>query len=204
LNNLSGTVANVQIALFDKDGNTRASTTSPIQVAPQGMVQINGILRFLINGSSNSDLTNQQGYLRITSDQPIKAFATQIHNTSQDPSIENSLSAGRSHLLLKSSANLNFQSTLVIVNPNNSPVTATIRSRQGGTNGNGSITATQSINIAAKGYFESDNILQSLGATSSFGPIEILSDPGSPLIAVSRVYSVSGNTSGFFNAEPLP
>ena len=204
LNNLSGTVANVQIALFDKDGNTRASTASPIQVAPQGMVQINGILRFLINGSSNSDLTNQQGYLRITSDQPIKAFATQIHNSSQDPSIENSVSAGSSHLLLKSSANLTFQSTLVIVNPNNFPVTATIRSRQGETNGNGNITATQSINIAAKGYFESENILQSLGATSNFGPIEILSAPDSPLIAVSRVYSVSGDTSGFFNAEPLP
>ena len=204
LNNLSGTVANVQIALFDKEGNTRASTASPIQVAPQGMVQINGILRFLINGSSNSGLTNQQGYLRITSDQPIKVFATQIHNASQDPSIENSVSAGSSHLLLKSSANLTFQSTLVIVNPNNSPVTATIRSRQGETNGNGNITATQSINIAAKGYFESENILQSLGATSNFGPIEILSAPGSPLIAVSRVYSVSGDTSGFFNAEPLP
>ncbi len=204
LNNLSGTVANVQIALFDQDGNTRASTASPIQVAPQGMVQINGILRFLINGSSNSGLTNQQGYLRITSDQPIKAFATQIHNVSQDPSIENSVSAGSSHLLLKSSANLTFQSTLVIVNPNNSPVTATIRSRQGETNGNGNITATQSIDIAAKGYFESENILQSLGATSNFGPIEILSAPGSPLIAVSRVYSVTGDTSGFFNAEPLP
>ena len=204
LNNLSGTVANVQIALFDKEGNTLASTASPIQVAPQGMVQINGILRFLINGSSNSNLTNQRGYLRITSDQPIKAFATQIHNGSQDPSIENSVSAGSSHLLLKSSANLNFQSTLVIVNPNDSPVTVTIRSRQGETNGNGNITATQSINIAAKGYFESENILQSLGATSNFGPIEILSEPGSPLIAVSRVYSASGNTSGFFNAEPLP
>ena len=204
LNNLSNQVANIQISLIDKDGNLKASTTSPIPVAPLGMVQINGILRFLINGSSGSDLTNQQGYLQITSNHPIKAFATQIYNGSQDPSIENSLSAGSSHLLLKSSANFNFQSTLVIVNPNNSPITATVVARQGETSGNGNITASQSINIPARGYFASENILQDLGATSNFGPIEILSTTGSPLIAVSRIYSTSGETSGFFNAEPLP
>jgi hypothetical protein len=92
----------------------------------------------------------------------------------------------------------------VIVNPNNFPVTATLLARQGETSGNGNVTATQSVNIAAKGYFASENILQDLGATSNFGPIEILSTAGSPLIAVSRVYSTSGETSGFFNTEPLP
>ena len=120
LNNLGTSNANIQVALIAADGTSLGSTTSPIQVAPLGMVQINNIVRFLINGSSSSGVTNQQGYLRITADQPIKAFATQIDNISQDPSIENSVHTGSSHLLLKSSANANFQSTLVIVNPNDS------------------------------------------------------------------------------------
>jgi len=204
LNNLSAANVNIQISLIATDGTTLASTLSPVQVAPLGMVQINNIVRFLINGFSSSSLTNQQGYLQITSDQPIKAFATQIDNISQDPSIQESAGSGSSHLLLKSSANSNFRSTLVMVNPNDSQVTLTLTSRQGDAAGNGNITGTQTINIAAKGYFVGNNILQDLGAASVFGPIEIHSDPDAPVVAISRVYSTNGNTSGFFNLEPLP
>jgi len=114
------------------------------------------------------------------------------------------VSQGSSHLLLKSSANTNFQSSLVIVNPNDSAVSVTVTARQGDSSGNGNITATRSIQIAAGGYFASDNILGDLGASSVFGPIEILSISGGPLIAVSRVYNITGHTSGFFNLEPLP
>jgi hypothetical protein len=204
LNNLAASSADIQISLIAMDGTILASTASPVQLTSLGMLQINNIVRFLINGSSSSSLTNQQGYLRITSNQPIKAFATQIDNASQDPSIEDSASGGGSHLLLKSSANSNFQSTLVIVNPNDSAVTVTVSSRQGETTGNGNITGTRSIDIAPGGYFASSNILQDLAATSAFGPIEVLSTSGSPLIAVSRVYSSGGHTSGFFNLKPLP
>jgi hypothetical protein len=181
-----------------------ASSASPVQVAPLGLVQINNIVRYLIAGSSGAGVTNQQGYLLVTADQPIKAFATQIDNLSQDPSIENSVSSGNGHLLLKSSSNASFQSTLVIVNPNDSDVTVMVSARQGGVAGNGGITANHSITIPAKGYFASDNILQDLGATSRFGPIEILCTTGMPVVAVSRVYSTNGNTSGFFTTESLP
>jgi hypothetical protein len=201
LNNFGTTTANVRISLVGADGTTQASTASPIQVAPLGSVQINGILQFLSGGSG---VTNREGYLQITSDQPIKAYATQIDNTSQDPSIENSTSRGGSHLLLKSSANSNFESTLVIVNPNDSAVTVTVNSLQGDATENGKITGSRSIDISANGYFAAENILQAVGASSVFGPIEILSTAGRPVIAVSRVYSVGGHTSGFFNAEALP
>jgi hypothetical protein len=204
LNNLGTGITNIQISLIGEDGATRAATAFPIQVAPLGLVQINNIVRFLINGSGGSSVANQQGYLLITADQPIKAYATQIDNTSDDPSIEDSASRGSSHLLLKSSANMSFQSTLVIVNPNDSAVTVTVNSRQGDTTGNGSITGSRFINIAAKGYYASSNILRDIGATSAFGPIEILSTAGSPVMAVSRVYSASGHTSGFFSLESLP
>lgn len=204
LNNLGNSNANFQIALIAVDGTTLDSTTSPIQVAPLGMVQINNIVRFLINGFSSSGVTYQQGYLRITIDQPFKAFATQIDNISQDPSIENSVHTGSSHLLLKSSANANFQPALVIVNPNDAAVSVSVSSRQGEASGNGNITGTRSSTIAPMGYIASNNILRDIGASSTFGPIEILSNSGSPVIAVSRVYSTTGNTSGFFAAQSLP
>src|SRR5262249_6702857 len=192
LNNLSSNSANVQVSMIGMDGTILASTAAPFQLASLGMLQVNNIVRFLINGSSSSTITNQQGYLRITSDQPIKAFATQIDNASQDPSIEDSTAGGGSDLLLESSANSNFQSSLVIVNPNDSAVTLTVISRQGEATGNGNVTGSRSINIAPGGYFASSNILQDLGATSAFGPVEVLSTSGSPLIAVSRVYSTGG------------
>ena len=78
------------------------------------------------------------------------------------------VSQGSSHPLLKSSANTNFQSSLVIVNPNDSAVNVTVTARQGDSSGNGNITATRSIQIAAGGYFASDNILGDLGASSVF------------------------------------
>jgi hypothetical protein len=204
LNNLGTSTASVNIALTGANGDTVASTVSPIQVAPSGLVQINNVLRYLLNGSSSSStVTQQQGYLKITTNQPIKAFATQIDNITQDPSIESSVSRSSGNLLLKSSANTNFHSTLVIVNPNTSSTAVTLISRQGGATNNGTITATRTVNIPANGYFLTNNVLEDIGATSSFGPIEIHAMASLPIIAVSRVYSKDGDTSGFFNAQVL-
>jgi len=204
LNNFGTSIASVNVSFVSPDGSTRASTPSPIPVAPGGLVQINNILRYLLTGSSSSAVSNQQGYLKVTSDQPIKAFATQIDNLSFDPSIENSISTSSGVLFLKSSANTNFQSTLVIINPNSSAATVTLVSRQGSTTGNGAVTGTRTINVPTRGLYFSPNVLKEIGATSAYGPIEIRSSLNQPIIAVSRVYSVTGNTSGFFSAQPLP
>jgi hypothetical protein len=51
--------------------------------------------------------------------------------------------------------------------------------------------------IPANGCFISDNVLQFIGSTAAFGPVEI-SLSTSPMIAVSRVYSTY-RTSGFFS-----
>jgi hypothetical protein len=204
LNNLGTSTASVNITLMGADGSIRASTGSPIEVASLGLVQINNILRFLLTGSGGSAVTQQQGYLKITSNQPIKAFATEIDNITQDPSIENSVTSGSSSLLLKSSANTNFQSSLVIENPNSSATTVTLTARQGEAINNGSVTGTRTVNIPANGYFFTNNVLEDIGAASNFGPIEIHTTPSQPVIAVSRVYSTTGNTSGFFSAQSLP
>jgi hypothetical protein len=167
-------------------------------------VQVNNILRFLKTGSSSGPVTNLQGFLRLVSNVPIKAFATQIDNLANDPSIENSVSRGSTHLLLKSSANASFRSTLAVVNPNASGASVEITAREGGPANNGAVTASRAIAIPANGQFVSENILAEIGATSAFGPVELRSLSGTPIVAVSRVYSVAGNTSGFFNAQPWP
>jgi hypothetical protein len=105
---------------------------------------------------------------------------------------------------LKSSANTNFRSTLAIVNPNTSPASVEIAAREGSATNNGAVTGTRVVTIPGNGHFVSENILSEIGATSLFGPIELRSLTGVPIIAVSRVYSVTGNTSGFFSAQPLP
>jgi len=204
INNLETAAASVNVSLLAADGAVLASTNSPLSVAPQGLVQINNILRFLLAGSSNASVTNRQGYLKLTSSSPIKAFATQIDNLTNDPSIENSVSIGGIKLLLKSSANTSFRSTLVIVNPNSSPALIEITAREGSSTNNGAVTGTRVITIPANGQFVSENILFEIGASSTFGPVELRSLTGTRIIAVSRVYSATGNTSGFFGAQPLP
>jgi hypothetical protein len=204
INNLGTTNASVNVSLFGANGTILASTSAPLSVSPQGLVQVNNILRYLLAGSSNAPVTNQQGYLKLTSNSPIKAFATQIDNLTNDPSIENSVSSGSANLLLKSSANTSFRSTLVIVNLNVFPASVEITAREGSATNNGAVTGARVIAIPANGHFVSENILSEIGASSVFGPVELRSLTGAPIIAVSRVYSVTGNTSGFFNAQPLP
>jgi len=204
INNLGTSTANVSVSLFGSDGTLLAGTTSPLVVAPQGLVQVNNVLRFLKTGTSSGPVTNLQGFLRLVSDVPIKAYATQIDNLTNDPSIENSVSNGSANLLLKSSANASFRSTLAIVNPNPSAASVEITARDGSPTNNGAVSASRVVAIPANGQFVSENILADIQATSAFGPIELRSVSGLPIIAVSRVYSVAGNTSGFFNAQPLP
>jgi hypothetical protein len=200
LNNLGSAVARVNVDLIAPDGN-QVATSGALQLEPLGMLQINRIVNYLRGVSS----ATQQGYLRISADQPILAFATQIDNASDDPSIERAVATGSSTLLLRSAANTSFRSTLVIVNPNGSPVSVTVVAREGGTTNNGTITGTRSFQIPANGLFVSENILLELGASNSFGPIEIRSaSPGLPIIAVSRVYSPATNTSGFLEAQAIP
>jgi hypothetical protein len=200
LNNVGSGMARVSIELIGQDGS-RLAASPTIQIESLGMLQINQIVSYLSGSSS----TSQQGYLRIRADQPILAFASLIDNASDDPSIEKGLAIGSSALLLKSATNTNFRSTLVIVNPNEAAVAATLVAREGSAINNGNITGTRTVQIPAHGQFVSENILQELPASNSFGPIEIRSSSSDlPIIAVSRVYSLANNTSGFLEAQTIP
>lgn len=112
------------------------------------------------------------------------------------------VSAGSRTLLLQASANSSFRSALFVVNPNESPATATLVARDGNPTNNGTVTASRTVLIPANGLLVTENLLQELGAGNSFGPVEIHADL--PIIAVSRVYKPSGNTSGFLKAQVIP
>ncbi len=125
-----------------------------------------------------------------------------IDNVSDDPGIEDGTTGGNTALLLKSAANANFRSTLVIVNPNDAALSVTVVAREGSPLNNGAVTETRTVQIPGNGMFVSE--IQDLGAGNAFGPVEIRSSSGLPIIAVSRVYSQSSNTSGFLEGAALP
>ena len=199
LNNLGDRLVTVTLQLMVPDGKPAASPAS-VQIAPQALLQINRIVSYLSGNSASSPIA--QGYVKITADQPILAFASQIDNASDDPSISTGVSSGSGSLLLQASANTNFRSSLFVVNPNDSAVEVTLIAREGNTTNNGVVTATKTKLIPANGLVVIENLLQELGASSSFGPVEIRCEL--PVIAVSRVYNPNGNTSGFLEAKALP
>src|SRR5262249_34685086 len=81
INNLSKTQANVSLTLVDAEGIVLAAKT--VSVDPQGLKQINSVARFLFENSLGSDI---DGNLFLESDQAISAWASQIDNTTNDPS----------------------------------------------------------------------------------------------------------------------
>ena len=72
-----------------------------------------------------------------------------------------------------------------------------VRNRQGQT-----IGESQSLTLP-NGIFHLDDLLGGLEVPSNFGPVEIESLNGVPLLAVSRVYSIRDDTGGFFLAQPF-
>ena len=194
INNPTEFPATVAIRLFDKNGRELASTST--LVAPRGLTQINNVVRTLLN---LPDVANVDGYVQLQSDQPIFGWASQIDNLTNDPGFAVSKGYGATRLIVQSTANVgSFKSSLVVVNLGSAPAVVDLISRdsEGVVKGE-----SRGVMIPASGFFGTANILESLGV-SSYGPIEIISTNGQPIIATSRVYSASG-TSGFFEGQPI-
>ncbi len=181
----------IHLSWVDSRGETVASTSTAIPLSSGQADQINQLVAYLPAGALPY-------YLRVASDQPIHAYASLIQNSNNDPAIEPGILRGGSRLLIKSAANTNYVSSLRVLNPNDCPVTVQLTARSG------DAASNRSINIPAHGFFDTDNLLAFLNSPFNFGPVEIRTFAGRPIIAVSRVYSKSDNTSGFFQAQPLP
>jgi sugar lactone lactonase YvrE len=194
INNPGVTQANVTVSLINKEGISVGSLTT--SVPPKGLTQLNDINRQLLGSTT---VTNREGMLRLESDQRIVAWTSQIDNVTQDPSLVVGKSSSTSKLLIPSTTSAgNFKSTLAVVNLAATPTTVQITARDN----DGNIRGTSTLTIAGQGLVTFTDVLQALGLVGTFGPLEIASTNGSPLLAVSRVYSTQ-RTGGYFEGLPV-
>ncbi len=206
INNPGTASATAVVILLDSQGQQIGSGT--VTIPAKGMTQTNSIVRKLVNNPAGGPLSavadpgtpaNQQGSLHIMATQPMLAWASQIDNISSDPSLENGLPAGFSLLWLPSSTNTGlFRSSLTLVNTEPTIAEVLIKAHDV----NGTVIALKQISLPANGQWHELDILGSMGLSDQYGPLEISSANGVPLIATSRVYSTS-HTSSFFEARPI-
>jgi len=193
INNTTDLPATVSIRLFDRSGAERGAAS--VSVAPHGLTQVNNVIRQLLG---LQEVANLDGYIRLQSDQPIVGWASQIDNVTNDPGFAVSKGQGATRLLVQSTANVgSFKSSLVVVNTGSVGALVDLISRDAEGNLKGE---SRGMLIPAGGFFSTANILETLGVSASYGPIEIISTNGQPVMATSRVYSTSG-TSGFFEGQ---
>ena len=196
VNNVSSSQANVQVSLIDSNGLVLG--TRSIQVPSQGMLQVNDIVRDILRSSSATGL---HGYLKLTSDQPILAWASKIDNGTDDPSVEEAvgqeiLETGIKLLIPSASGTNRFKTLLVVINREDVPNQIILTAR----NLNGDVIGTLSRDLPARGFFRSTDFLGEIGAPpGSFGPLTVESASGRLLTCISEIRSADG-TAGFFPA----
>ena len=84
INCVNNTPADVTITALNSSGSLMGSTTRTVPA--NGLVQINSVLRELLN--SAGAVTGQNGYLRFSSNHPIIVWASKIENVTGDPSFQ--------------------------------------------------------------------------------------------------------------------
>jgi hypothetical protein len=130
----------------------------------------------------------------------VFAYASLVNNSGNDPGLLQSWSGGTTRLLIPSATNTNqFRSTLTIVNLTSdrpAPVHIVARDTKGNV-----LAESGDLVIAPNGVYSDMDVLSTLGLKSAFGPLEVRSLNDIPLGAVSRVYSIYDNSSGFFKAQ---
>ncbi|MFN8009250.1 MAG: putative Ig domain-containing protein [Terriglobia bacterium] len=194
INNPGAVLATVFISLIDKDGKTVGTVQTTVPA--HGLTQINDIVRVMMG---QTDVTNEEGWLSLSSDLPICAWTSIIDNDTQDPNFAIGRSSGSDHWLIPSSVSTErFQSALVVVNVGTAPAAVAVKA----INPDGSASNSSSLNIPANGLLSFQDIRASLGLAGSFGPIEIRSAGQAPLLTTSRVYS-NQHTGGAFEGVVL-
>ncbi len=196
INNLDPSDANVTISLVDNQGQVIAQMQSVIPA--RGMKQYDNVVRLL---QKASDVTGREGYLLLESSSNLRAWASQIDNVTNDPSMEVGRSSGSSRVLIPSSvSNSNFKTSLMIVNT--SAASGQINLEAHNTDGvmQGSpLTMT----LPQAGYVFVEDFYSTLGVDNAFGPIFITADTGMQILATARIYSQDTHTSGYLEGVNL-
>jgi hypothetical protein len=167
VNNLSTSTANVSVTLVDVDGLELATKT--LQVEPQGLTQINSVAPYLYDENLGNEI---RGNLYLESDQLISAWASQIENSTNDPSLLVSKRSGATQILIPSAANtFTFTSSLVLMNVGVN--TGNVAIKAYGVDGAVLGQTATPLSIPPNGLLSFDNILETLGVSDNHGPLEI-------------------------------
>ena len=178
------------VTLVDMDGMVLGTKT--LVVEPGGLKQTNSVVQYLYDSLGGET----QGNLYLESDQAVSAWASQIDNVTNDPSLLVSKRLGATKILVPSAANTStFKSSLVLMNVGLSAASVAIKAYD--VNGTALGQTSSNLSIPANGVLSFSNVLESLGVVNNFGPIEITSLNNVPLIAASRVSSTN-RAGGFF------
>jgi hypothetical protein len=141
---------------------------------------------------------NREGYLRLEADQNIVGWTSQIDNLTQDPSLVVGKGVPQVKLLIPSTTNAgSFKSTLVVAKLDAAPANIEFKFRDA----EGNVKASTIDVISGNGFLNSTDILAKLNMTGEYGPLEVVSLSGKPILAVSRVYSLQ-RTGGYFEGVP--
>jgi hypothetical protein len=164
------------------------------------MTQVDGIVRRMLGAGSSTS-----GYLKLTSDQTIHAWASKIDNGTDDPSFETAIGqsaveSGPRILIPSVVRNSRFTSSLVLINRDSAQtVNYTITARST----DGAQLATLTGQLAPGAAYRTADVMTDLGiAGEPFGPLSIETTQPLALAAASEVRSASG-TAGFFPAVSL-
>ena len=191
LNNPGAVTASVSVSLATPEGFLQANRQ--FSLPPNSLTQLDSVVRLLGNE------TTREGWIRVTADQDIFAWTSLIDNQTQDPALSVAASHSATKWLVPSATSTgSFKSSLALANLDAEPaqVTVTVRDSEG------TVMKSTVMTIPGSGMFVSQDVLATLGLPGRFGPIEITSSSGKPLLAVSRV--ISGQRTGSaFAAVPL-
>ena len=152
INNLAGQLASVRVSLVDNNGLLITQTT--VQVPANGLTQINNVLQL-----EDSNVTGREGYLLLSSNQPIRAWASLVETTSLDPSLQLATNEASNRLLVPSSvANERFSTALVVINASATDGSVNLISRTPA----GSVqTVLNNLSLPAFGYLLFDDFYRS-------------------------------------------
>jgi uncharacterized protein len=191
LNNPGPTSASVSVSLATPEGLNLAS--QQFSLPPNSLTQLDSVVRLLGNDRT------REGWIRVTADQDIFAWASLIDNQTQDPALTVAASHSATKWLIPSATSAgSFKSGLALANLDRDPAQVAMTVRDS----DGAVMKSTMMTIPASGMFVSQDVLATLGLPGRFGPIEITSPNGRPLLAASRVIS-SQRTGSAFAAIPL-
>jgi type 1 glutamine amidotransferase len=191
LNNPGSAPASVSVSLASSDGLTLVSRH--LSLPPNSLTQLDSVVRFVGNE------TTREGWIRVTADQDIFAWASLIDNQTQDPALSVAVSHSATKWLVPSATSAgSFKSSLALANLDGEPAQVAVTVR----NSDGTVMKSTVMTIPASGMFVSQDVLATLGLPGRFGPIEITSSNGKPLLAASRITS-GQRTGSTFAAVPL-